>query len=264
MQSHPPSLRQFQIDAFASRVFQGNPAAIVPLDAWLPDQLMQQIAMENNLAETAYIVNETDGWRIRWFTPALEIDLCGHATLAAAWLMWHELGITGDRIDFQSRSGLLSVTRSGDLLELDFPSRPPQRTTVHERLIDGLGTAPLEVLAARDYLVVYRDQDEVLGLKPDMSVLKQVDRMVIATAPGKDVDFVSRFFAPQSGVDEDPVTGSAHCTLIPYWAGRLNKTRLSARQVSARTGEVSCELRGDRVGIAGRCVLFSRGEIYLP
>lgn len=252
----------YQIDAFTSRLFGGNPAAICPLEEWLEDSVMQAIALENNLSETAFIVREGEGYRVRWFTPAVEVDLCGHATLASAWVAFNCLGWRGDEIRFQSKSGELSVHREGDLLALDFPSRPPERCAVHDRLLDALGTAPLEVLAARDYLVVYADEEQVRTLQPQMETLMEIDRFAtIVTAPGKDCDFVSRFFAPAKGVPEDPVTGSAHCTLIPYWARRLGKTELSARQISRRGGELECALHGDRVKIAGRAVLYLQGSI---
>ena len=260
------TLKLYQVDAFAKQVFQGNPAAVVPLEAWLPDATLQAIARENNLAETVYFIRDGANWQIRWFTPEIEMDLCGHATLASAWLMFQHLGVMGQEITFGSKSGPLIVRKVADgRLELDFPSRPPERVAVHERLIDGLGTQPLEVLASRDYLVVYRDAEEVLGLQPDMTVLAKLDRMVIATGPGRsgDCDFVSRFFAPQAGVPEDPVTGSAHCTLIPYWAKRLGKTEMFARQVSARGGELWVADRGERVGIAGECALYLVGEILV-
>jgi PhzF family phenazine biosynthesis protein len=261
-------LKLYQVDAFTSKIFGGNPAAVVPLESWLPTETMQALALENNLAETVFFVKEAENWRIRWFTPEVEIDLCGHATLASAWVLWNLLGESGKIIIFDSKSGPLSVTRDGSLLELDFPSRPPQKTAVHNRLIDGLGTQPLEILAARDYLVVYHHWEEVRDLQPDFSVLAKIDKMVIATAPGgridgEEIDFVSRFFAPQSGVPEDPVTGSAHSTLVPYWAQRLGKHSLRAKQISKRGGDLWCQFRGDRVGIAGECVLYLTGEFIV-
>ncbi|MBX9601535.1 MAG: PhzF family phenazine biosynthesis protein [Bryobacteraceae bacterium] len=252
----------FQVDAFASRPFTGNPAAVCPLDAWLPDDTLQNIALENNLAETAFFVRTGDRFALRWFTPEVEVDLCGHATLASAYVLFRELGLEGHRVCFDTRAGELIVTQSGDLLSLDFPSRPPSSDAVHPRLIDALGAQPLTVLSARDYLVVYAREADVRALRPDMQVLSNVDRFaVIVTAPGEDVDFVSRFFAPAQGVPEDPVTGSAHCTLIPYWSKRLGKTKLKARQVSRRGGELECEDRGGRVRISGRAVKYMQGTI---
>lgn len=254
----------YQVDAFAPRVFTGNPAAIVPLAEWLPAELMQAIAMENNLAETAYFVKQGDRYGLRWFTPATEIDLCGHATLASAHVIFELLEPGRKHVAFDSRSGELAVTKEGDLLALDFPARPPARVEPCKGLLESLGGNPREVWAARDYMVVYESAEEVKALRPNMLGLCGLDRFaVIVTAPGgtEGVDFVSRFFAPDQGVPEDPVTGSAHCTLIPYWAERLGKAKLAARQVSPRGGELDCELRGDRVRIAGKAVLYLRGTI---
>lgn len=255
----------YQVDAFTSKLFSGNPAAICPLESWLPDETMQSIAAENNLAETAFFVAENGGYRLRWFTPAVEVDLCGHATLATAYIILNKVSPDRDAVAFETRSGELIVRREGDLYSLDFPSRPPQRGDVHPRLIEALGTVPLEILAARDYMVVYETEEQVRSLQPNMELLTLVDRFaVIVTAPGSgDVDFVSRFFAPSKGVPEDPVTGSAHCTLIPYWARRLGKTKLHARQISKRGGELWCELRGDRVIMAGNAALYLEGTILV-
>jgi len=261
-------LRLWQIDAFTDRVFAGNPAAICPLDAWLPDAQMQAIAAENNLSETAFLVAEGDGFRLRWFTPSVEVDLCGHATLASAWVLFHRLGHAADRVAFQTQSGPLTVVRRGDLLELDFPARPPQPCPVPPALSAALGARPVELHAARDYLCVLPDEAAVRSLAPDMAAVAKLDRFaVIATAPsapGRGVDFVSRFFAPAKGVPEDPVTGSAHCTLVPYWAGRLGKTSLAAEQVSRRGGRLECRLEGNRVFLAGRCAPYMTGEIEVP
>lgn len=256
----------FQIDAFSSRLFAGNPAAVCPLEAWLPDHVMQDIAAENNLAETAFFVPEGGGYRLRWFTPTVEVALCGHATLAAAWVILNRLRDGLDSVAFETRSGELTVRRLGELYSLDLPARPPQPCQAHPRLVEALGAAPLEVLAARDYLVVYQSEEQVVTLRPDMELLSTVDRFaVIATAPGiGGVDFVSRFFAPSQGVAEDPVTGSAHCTLIPYWSRRLNKSSLRALQVSRRGGELWCENRGDRVLISGHAVPYLEGTIGIP
>ena len=252
----------YQVDAFTSRRFAGNPAAICPLEDWLPDEQLQAIALENNLSETAYFVPNGDHYKLRWFTPGVEVDLCGHATLATAFVIMTELAPERREVRFQTRSGELVVTRDGDRFKMDFPARPPSECTVYPDLIGALGATPERVLAARDYLVIYGSEAEVRGLRPSMERLAQVDRFaVIVTAPGNDVDFVSRFFAPAKGVPEDPVTGSAHCTLIPYWADRLGKKQLHALQVSPRGGEIWCEHRGERVTMAGNAVRFLTGTI---
>jgi predicted PhzF superfamily epimerase YddE/YHI9 len=254
----------FQVDAFSGSVFSGNPAAVCPIEQWLPDETLQAIAAENNLAETAYFVRQNGGFQLRWFTPACEVDLCGHATLASAFVLFEELREPGEALRFDTKSGALFVRRRNGLLVLDFPARPPQAVQADPGLVPALGGAPIEVLAARDYLVRYRSEAEVRALTPDFAALKKLDRFaVIATAPGDDCDFVSRFFAPAQGIPEDPVTGSSHCTLTPYWAQQLGKTELHARQISARGGELFCKLAGDRVEIAGRAALFLRGRIVL-
>ena len=252
----------YQVDAFTRRQFAGNPAAICPLDTWLPDETLQAIAAENNLAETAYFVRKGDRYHLRWFTPAIEVPLCGHATLASAHVLFENLGYQGDRIVFETKSGDLVVTRQGDRLCLDFPSQPPSRCEPHPRLIEGLGAQPLEILAARYYLAVYATQDDVRALQPNFQVLAALDRLgIIVTAPGHDVDFVSRFFAPAAGINEDPVTGSAHCTLTPYWSRRLGKKSLTARQISTRGGDLWCEDCGDRVLLAGYAAPYLKGLI---
>lgn len=252
----------YQVDAFSSQLFSGNPAAVCPLDRWLPDQLLQSIAAENNLAETAFFVPDGDGYQLRWFTPLIEVDLCGHATLAAAFVVFTKLAPDFSSVRFQTKSGELIVKREGGLLSMNFPARPPQECPVHGRLIEALGASPELVLAARDYLVVYRSEEEVRGLEPNMQLLCEIDRFaVIVTAPGRRSDFVSRFFAPSKGVPEDPVTGSAHCTLIPYWAKRLGKSKLHAIQVSPRGGELWCEDLDSRVSMAGAAVCFLEGTI---
>jgi PhzF family phenazine biosynthesis protein len=255
----------YQVDAFASKVFAGNPAAVCPLNNWLPDATLQSIALENNLSETAFFVPTNGRYHLRWFTPACEVDLCGHATLASAYVLFQEMGESSPAIRFDTKSGELVVTRRGERLTLDFPARPPAQITVHPALREALGgPEPLEVLGARDYLVRYASEEQVRSLSPNMEVLKTIDRFaVIVTAPGVECDFVSRFFAPAKGVNEDPVTGSAHCTLIPYWANNLNKATLYARQISPRGGELFCELNGDRVEIGGSAVPFLKGTIYL-
>jgi PhzF family phenazine biosynthesis protein len=254
----------YQVDAFASQVFSGNPAAVCPLEQWLPDDQMQSIATENNLSETAFFVPNGDGYHLRWFTPKVEVDLCGHATLASAFVILTELAPGRESVRFETKSGALNVTRDGDLYSLDFPSRPPEECAVYPQLIPALGGQPEKVLAARDYLVIYKSEEEVRALRPNMEALMQVDRFaVIATAPGTRSDFVSRFFAPAKGVPEDPVTGRAHCTLIPYWSKRLGKKKLHALQVSPRGGELWCEDRGERVTISGKAIRFLEGSIFL-
>lgn len=253
----------YQVDAFASGLFSGNPAAICPLKDWLPDATLQAIAAENNLAETAYYMVKDGQYHLRWFTPGVEVDLCGHATLASAHvIMEMRREVSVPRVSFLTRSGELIVTRDGDLYTLDFPSRPPVETPHDDKLFEALGATPEQVLGARDYLCVFSTEAQVRALKPNMEKLAAIDRFAtIVTAPGTDCDFVSRFFAPAKGVPEDPVTGSAHCTLIPYWASRLGKTKLFARQVSKRGGELWCEHRGDRVTIAGKAVEYLKGTI---
>ena len=258
-------LALYWIDAFSDRAFAGNPAAVVPLAAWPDDALLQQIAFENGLSETAFFVR-TGGARLhlRWFTPAVEVDLCGHATLASAHVLFHELGQEGDRVTFDSRAGPLQVARRPDgKLELDFPARPAAPAVAPPDLLAGLGAPPRHTARSeRMWLCVYDHAAVVVGLRPDHAALSRlVPGRIIVTAPGDDCDFVSRFFAPDAGVAEDPVTGSAHCTLMPYWAERLGRNQLHARQVSRRGGELWCELAGDRVKIAGRTVLYLRGEI---
>jgi PhzF family phenazine biosynthesis protein len=253
----------FEVDAFAKKPFEGNPAGVCPLEKWLDDTTMQNIAAENNLAETAFFVPRGDDYDLRWFTPTVEIDLCGHATLASGFILFSLLGRGGDKVRFHSKSGPLTVARNGDVLTLDFPSRPPKPCTFSEALIRGLGKKPTEVLKARDYFALYDTAEDVRSLKPDFALLGTLDQKVIVTAPGMDCDFVSRFFAPTDGVPEDPVTGSAHCTLIPYWSARLGKTKMFARQLSKRGGEIFCELAGDRVLIGGKAVLYSRGQIEI-
>jgi PhzF family phenazine biosynthesis protein len=255
----------YQVDAFAGHVFSGNPAAICPLENWLPDTQMQAIAAENNLAETAFFIRNGAGYKLRWFTPLVEVELCGHATLASAFVILNDLTPGERSVSFDTKSGVLTVTREGDLYSLDFPSRPPEACdNVYPGLVPALGGKPVTVLSARDYLVVYGSEDELRALRPDMSALMKVDRFaVIATAPGREADFVSRFFAPAKGVPEDPVTGSAHCTLIPYWSKRLGRKKLHAFQVSPRGGELWCEDRGARVTISGKAVRFFEGAIFL-
>ncbi|MGH9947100.1 MAG: PhzF family phenazine biosynthesis protein [Pyrinomonadaceae bacterium] len=258
-------LEIFQVDAFTSKPFGGNPAAVVPLDAWLPDEVMQNIALENNLSETAFFVKSDNAYDLRWFTPTFEIDLCGHATLASAYVIFDLLKLEETRIKFSSqKSGELGVEKNGDVLTLDFPSRPPVACEAPEGLFEAIGKTPREVLKSRDYFLVYESEQDILDLKPNFSKLAEIPtHAVIVTAKGETSDFVSRFFAPEAGINEDPVTGSAHCNLIPYWAEKLGKTEMFARQVSARGGELFCELSGDRVKIGGNATLYLKGEIYV-
>ncbi len=259
----------YQIDAFAEGPFTGNPAAVCPLESWLDDRVMQAIAAENNLSETAFFVPESEEYRLRWFTPATEVDLCGHATLASAYVVFHCLAPWRRRVHFRTgKAGTLAVSREGDLLALDFPAHPPVPCPLPEGLAAALGRVPAAMLAARYYLAVYDKAEEVAALAPDFAALARLDRpALIATAPaapGSSAhDFVSRVFAPAVGIDEDPATGAAHCTLIPYWAGRIGKGRLLARQVSRRGGTLLGELRGERVAIAGRAVLYLTGTIEI-
>lgn len=257
-------LSLFQIDAFTDSVFAGNPAAICPLEAWLSDQQMQAIAAENNLSETAFLVPDGDVFGLRWFTPTCEVDLCGHATLASAHLLLNRLEPTRSAVTFETRSGRLTVAREGDRLAMDFPAKPAAEVEPDAGLIEAVGGKPEKVLAADNYLMVYASAAEVRGLRPRMVDLAAFGpRGVIATAAGEDCDFVSRFFAPAHGIPEDPVTGSAHCTLIPYWSARLGKADLHARQISRRGGELFCRDEGSRVSIAGRAVLYLEGTIFL-
>ena len=255
----------FEVAAFTEKTFGGNPAGICALPRWLSDAALQNIAAENNLAETAFFVAAGSDYDLRWFSPQAEIDLCGHATLASAFILFSELGFPGDAIRFHSRTaGALTVLRAGDMHTLDFPARPATPCPAPDTLARALGRRPLEVLRARDYLAVFASEAEVRALQPDFALLNTLDAFgVIVTAPGGDCDFVSRFFAPKAGVAEDSVTGSSHCTLVPYWAQRLGKTALFARQVSRRGGELFCRQADGRVFIGGKAVLYLRGEIEL-
>ncbi len=259
-------LTLYQADAFADRLFAGNPAAVVPLKKWIGEQLMQQLAMENNLAETAFFVPSKEDkadYDIRWFTPELEINLCGHATLAAAYVIFEKLKSKKKKVVFSSKSGLLSVTRKKKMLELDFPSWPPERVSEYpDTLSASLGRPEIAgVYQNREYIVELMNEEAVKNCRPDFSLMKQVGKMVIITAPGKEVDFVSRFFAPTAGIDEDPVTGSAHSQLIPFWSEKLGKSKMTAKQLSRRGGTVNCEQKGDRVMMGGECVFYMKGEI---
>jgi len=254
----------YQIDAFTSKVFSGNPAAVCPLKDWIDDEILQAIAQENNVSETAFFVQTEDIYHIRWFSPLVEIDLCGHATLATAHVLFKHIGISKDKITFRSKSDDLLVTQKGDLLEMNFPSQPPKEGNIPQDLLDGLGKTPLEVLCSEDYLVVFEQEDDLTALKPDMTKLKKLAlRGVIVTAKGSITDFSSRFFAPKLGISEDPVTGSAHCTLTPYWSKKLGKQKLAAHQLSERGGELFCEDCQDRVLISGKAVTYLEGRIFI-
>ncbi len=255
----------FQVDAFTSNVFYGNPAAVCPLEYWLDDHCLQSIAFENNLSETAFFVKKDNHYELKWFTPLAEIDLCGHATLATGHVIFDFLDSTIEKIDFSTKSGKLSVQKKNDLLAMDFPARNAKDCSIPDNLINGLKVQPSEVFLARDYLVVYDSEDIVQQLKPDMDLLSKLESEgVIVTAPGKKYDFISRFFAPKLGIPEDPVTGSSHCTLTPYWAEKLGKNQLKAFQMSKRGGEIYCENKGDRVTLLGKAVTYLKGTIYLP
>ncbi|CAN5339413.1 PhzF family phenazine biosynthesis protein [soil metagenome] len=256
----------YQADAFTDKLFGGNPAAICPLTEWLSDETMQKIAVENNLAETAFFVKNDTGFKLRWFTPEYEIDLCGHATLASAHIIFTQLGYQQDTIYFETvKAGTLIVKKDGDRYTMDFPSRLPIHIELPNGLAEALGEKkPLEVLRSRDYLLLYETEADIRDISPDFFALSKMDTVgVIVTAPGDKVDFVSRFFAPGAGIPEDPVTGSAHCNLIPYWAEKLGKTKLHALQLSSRRGELWCELKGDRVLMSGKAVTYLRGEIFI-
>ncbi|GAA6133612.1 PhzF family phenazine biosynthesis protein [Oceaniserpentilla sp. 4NH20-0058] len=252
----------YQVDAFAKRLFEGNPAAVVPLESWLPDDVMQTIAAENNLSETAFFVEIDSGFHIRWFTPTKEVSLCGHATLASAFVLFEQLGFEGETLVFDSLSGELSVNRTQFGYTLNFPSQMPEQSTYINEIERTLGVKPIACFEHEDIVAVFESENVVRSLDPDFSILKTLPlRGVIATAQSEEYDFVARFFAPKFGIDEDPVTGSAYTKLAPYWAGVLNKTHLNARQISKRGGDVHCVLDGDRVLISGGAVLYMKGEI---
>lgn len=259
-------IKIFQIDAFTDKVFAGNPAAVCPLDQWLSDELLQKIAMENNLAETAFYVKDDKQYQIRWFTPTVEVDLCGHATLASAFVLFNHQNYAENMIHFFSpRSGALTVAREGAFLTLNFPTDKFEPVTINNDLLKCFNLPPkLAFKGKTDYLFIYEKEEDILNLNPFFVEISKLDaRGVIVSAKGNMVDFVSRFFAPQSGVNEDPVTGSAHTTLTPYWAKQLNKTELSAIQLSARRGNLKCRYLNERVEISGQCKSFLIGEINL-
>lgn len=261
-------LKLYQIDAFADKLFSGNPAAVVPLKKWLPDELMQQLAMENNLAETVFFVpSKKKGvdYDIRWFTPAVEINLCGHATLASAFVLFNILKDKKRSVTFSSKSGLLTVKKKKEMLLMDFPSWKPEMISEYPTgLKEALGVNEIvAVYKYRDLLVELNKEEDVQHAQPDFTAIKKLGEKIIITAPGKKVDFVSRFFAPIAGIDEDPVTGSAHSQLIPFWSEKLNKTVMEARQLSQRGGYIYCEQNGDRVIMGGKCVFYMKGEIVI-
>lgn len=254
----------YQIDAFAERPFEGNPAAVCPLAAWLDDELMQSIAAENNLSETAFLVKTSQGYRIRWFSPVAEVDLCGHATLASAFVLFNYLSHAGNQIRFQSNSDVLIVKRDGDRLEMDFPAQPAVSCPLPEELRNAFDHEPLACLRSQDYIVVFGDETEIKHMQVDFSPLAELDlRGVAITSPAKNYDFVSRFFAPKYGIDEDPVTGSSFTQLIPYWSQRLNKRELTAKQVSSRGGKIEGVNLGNRVLIRGKAVLYMIGTLEI-
>lgn len=254
----------YQVDAFAKKAFEGNPAAICPLDTWLPDEVLLSIAEENNLSETAFYIPTDKGFHIRWFTPTTEVDLCGHATLAAAFVIFSELNYKQDQIIFESKSGPLTVARDNTLLVMDFPAQAPVICELPSEIKQAFSTKPIEVLKSEDYIIVVDNENDVLTAKPNLSLLNNIDlRGVIITARSNNYDFVSRFFAPKFGINEDPVTGSAHTQLVPYWAKQLNKNNLHAKQLSSRGGELYCENLGSRVTISGYAVKYLQGEIEI-
>ncbi len=259
------SIPFFEVVAFTNRLFAGNPAGVCLLEEWLPDEQLQAIAAENNLPETAFLLERGDHFDLRWLTPTVEVELCGHATLASAHVLFRHRGYAEKKVRFQTQNaGELAVERNGDRLVLDFPSRPAEEAGRSEALADSLGARPEKILHGRDYFAVFASEREVAAIRPDFAELAKLDAQgVVATAPGDDCDFVSRYFAPAAGIPEDPVTGSTHCTLIPYWSRRLGKRELFARQISARGGELFCEDRGDRVGIGGEAVTYAEGKIHL-
>ncbi len=256
----------YQVDAFTNHLFAGNPAAVCLLEKWLPTEQMLRIAQENNLAETAFCLIQGDTLSIKWFTPEIEMDLCGHATLATAHILFQHYYPERNLLQFQSNSGTLSVSREGEWYQMDFPAREPQPAELPEVILQGIGVTPREVLKARDYVLVYDTQAQIESIQPDIALLNTINidpGGVIVTATGEEVDFVSRFFTPQASIFEDPVTGSAHCSLIPFWSKRLNKTKLTAEQLSSRRGVLRLEDRGERVLISGQAVTYMQAMIKI-
>jgi PhzF family phenazine biosynthesis protein len=254
----------YQIDAFSAELFKGNPAAVCPLDNWLSDALMQAIALENNLSETAFFVPKGDDFHIRWFTPKSEVDLCGHATLATAFVIYHVLGYEKETLRFDSRSGILTVTQDNDWLTMDFPAQPPAPCDVPEEIINAFSVAPIECLTSEDLILVFERETDVETADPDLAQLIKLDsRGVAITARSTDYDFIARFFAPKHGIPEDPETGSAYTQLAPYWAAKIGPKRFHVKQVSPRGGELTCEVVGDRVFIAGKATKYMEGTIRI-
>jgi PhzF family phenazine biosynthesis protein len=260
------NIKTFQVDAFTTELFGGNSAAVCPLGEWLADDVLQKIAMENALAETVFFIEEEGGFAIRWFTPEIEMDLCGHATLAASHVISKHLGYSASSIKFSSNSGTLTVGIDGDLIHMNFPSRKPVHAEAPKIILDSFHIKPIEVLKSRDYVLLYETEEQILSLQPNRNIFDQINLDpggVIVTAKGNEVDFVSRFFTPQSSILEDPVTGSAHCSLIPYWAEKLSKTEMVAKQLSTREGTLYCKDGGDRVTISGNAITYLEGNITI-
>jgi len=256
-------MKYFIVDAFTDELFKGNQAGICLLEQWPNEDIMQKIAFENNLSETAFIVKQEGHYGLRWFTPTVEVDLCGHATLAAAFVVFNFVNTTATAVKFETKSGPLAVQKLGDIYEMDFPSRRPSQVNLTPQMSQAIRVAAKEALLSRDLILVLENEQQVIDLKPDFELIKQLDYFaVVVTAKGNDADFVSRFFTPRAGVPEDPVTGSAHCSLIPFWAERLGKSKMVAKQLSKRGGTLYCENSGTRVKIAGKAVLYLQGEIY--
>ncbi|GMT43798.1 MAG: putative isomerase [bacterium] len=254
----------YQVDAFASELFEGNPAAVCPLETWLPEEIMQSIAAENNLSETAFFVPNDNEYHIRWFTPASEVDLCGHATLASAYVLFNILGYKKERIIFKSKSGPLTVMKDNEWLIMDFPAQPPVACDIPEEIVKAFNTTPIECLKSEDYIVIFEHETDIKSANPDFEQLKKLDlRGVIITAKSNRYDFVARFFAPKYGVPEDPVTGSAYTQLAPYWANQLGLKRFNIKQLSERSGELTCEIIDDRVLISGKAILYLEGRIKI-
>jgi len=257
-------LQIYQIDAFAKKVFEGNPAAVVPLDTWLDDQILQNIAKENNLSETAFFVKRDESYELRWFTPLAEVDMCGHATLASAYVLFEELGYSKKTIHFETKSGLLQVKKEQGLYAMDFPILPLRECDIKNAIKEAFGKEPLATYTSMDYIVIFENEEDILYTKPNMELLKKLDlRGVSISAQSSKYDFVTRFFAPKIGVEEDPVTGSAFTQLVSYWGTKLNKNRLFAKQFSHRGGEVICNIKESRVSILGGAVKYMQGEISI-
>lgn len=260
------SQKIYQIDAFAEKLFTGNPAAVCPLEKWIDDETMQKIAAENNLAETAFTVPVENGFEIRWFTPTVEVDLCGHATLASAFVLINFEGFTDDKINFFSKnSGTLTVTKNGDLFTLNFPSDSLQKIENLSQFKNCFAHQPIEAYQGKtDYLLIFENESQIVNMKPNFSEIAKINaRGIIVSSKSENYDFVSRFFGPNCGVEEDPVTGSAHTTLTPFWAEKLGKTKLTAKQISKRGGVLECELKNDRILISGKCKTYLKGEIFI-